>query len=124
MHFSGSMDAFCVTLSNDSAFGLHARMHGRVCLMMAEYGQAAAQRPHSTHFSRSITACRSTMEIAFFGQALTQWCAMQPRHACVTMMPSTGHSSHAMGSTSTTFGSSGLPPSASFTRWLMIARSL
>ena len=64
------------------------------------------------------------MEMAFRGQAFWQRWAMQPRQACVTMMPSTGHSSQATGSTSTMFLVWLSPPSARRTRWLMMARSL
>ena len=71
-----------------------------------------------------MVAWRLTMVMASFGQAFMQLWAMQPRQAWVTVMPSTGHSSQAMGSTSTTLGLRGLPPRASFTRWLMMARSL
>ena len=50
--------------------------------------------------------------------------ARQPRQESPTVISVTGHSSQAMGSTSTTLGLVLSPPMASFTRLLMMARSL
>ena len=97
---------------------------GRWVLTMALYWQALTQRPQVTHLSWSMWARWFTMEMASLGQAWTQRVARQPRQESPTVISVTGHSSQAMGSTSTTQGLALSPPMASFTRLLMMARSL
>ena len=65
-----------------------------------------------------------TMVMASLGQAWTQRVARQPRQEALTVISVTGHSSQAMGRTSTTLGLVLSPPMAIFTRLLMMARSL
>ena len=76
------------------------------------------------HFLWSMVAFRSTTVMASLGQAWTQRVAIQPRQEGPTEISVTGHSSQAMSSTSTRLGLVRSPPMATFTRWLMIARSL
>ena len=104
---------------------LQAFSHGRLRLMIAVYGHARAQAPHSLHLDLSICATWfSSKEMAPKRQTSSQRCAKQPRQALVTSQPPIGHSSQAISITSITFGFDLLPPIASFTRSLRIARSL
>ena len=106
------------------ALTLQEATQGRFCAMMAPYGHACVHLPHSMHLVLSTTARCSMIWMAPFGQTSWQRWTMQPRQAGVTKMPPIGHSSQAMSMTSTTFGLSLLPPSASLMRSCTMARSL
>ena len=93
-------------------------------MTMALYWQALTHRPQVMHLSWSMWALWLTMVMASLGQELTHRVARQPRQESPTVISVTGHSSQAMGSTSTTLGLVLSPPMASFTRLLMMARSL
>ena len=64
------------------------------------------------------------MEMASLGQACMHRWAMQPRQDGPTLISVTGHSSQAMGMTSTTMGLARFPPMASLIRLPTMARSL
>ena len=97
---------------------------GHWVLRMALYWQAETHRPQEMHFSWSMQARWFTMVMASLGQAWTHRVARQPRQEGPTVISVTGHSSQAMGSTSTRQGLLLSPPMASLTRLLMMARSL
>ena len=80
--------------------------------------------PHSTHLEWSMTERWFSIWMAPLGQASTQRWAIQPRQEGPTLISVTGHSSQAMGSTSTRLGLARLPPMAIFTRLVTTARSL
>ena len=62
--------------------------------------------------------------MAPLGHTSIQRWAIQPRQAGPTLISVTGHSSQAMGSTSTRAGLARSPPMAIFTRLVTTARSL
>ena len=97
---------------------------GRWFFTMALYWQALTHLPQVMHLLWSMLARWLTMVMASLGQAWTQRVARQPRQEALTVISVTGHSSQAMGRTSTTLGLVLSPPMAIFTRLLMMARSL